>query len=79
MIDMENGDSAYRQTYLPPFDGADLRGASFEDVYFQNADFRGALNIQDCSFSGAQGLTKCVFDDDEITKWAQEAAKSGTQ
>ena len=77
-IEMEDGNSAFRQTYWPPFDGVDLRDVSFQDVCFTNGDFRGALNVQNCSFSGAEGLGECLFDDDEIRERAQEAAKSGT-
>ena len=44
------------------FDEADLTGTSFENVHFDNADFRGALNIADANFSGAKGLATCVFD-----------------
>lgn len=75
-VELEDGSSAYCQNYWPPFDGANLKDASFQDVYFQNADFRGALNIHDCSFSGAKGLNECMFDDDEVRKRVQEAAES---
>lgn len=76
-IDVDDGNSAFRQNYWPPFDEVDLSGVSFQDVCFTNADFRGALNVKDCSFSGAEGLGECLFDDDEIKRRVQEAAKSG--
>ena len=75
LVELEDGSYAYCQNYWSPFDGADLKDASFQDVNFRNADFRGALNIHDCSFSGAKGLNDCVFDDDEVKKRVQEAAK----
>ncbi|MDE0150821.1 MAG: pentapeptide repeat-containing protein [Rhodospirillaceae bacterium] len=78
-VEIEDGNSAFHQTYWPPFDGVDLSGVSFQDVCFTNADFRDALNVQGCSFSGAEGLAECLFDNDEIKKRAQEAAKSGNR
>ena len=77
--DIGDRDMAFHQTYWPPFDGADLKSASFDDVFFRNADLRGALNILSCSFAGAEGLDQCLFDDEEVKKWVLEAAQSGTQ
>ena len=77
--DMGDRDMAFRQTYWPPFDGADLKGASFEDVFFRNGDFRGALNIRDCSFASAEGLDECLFDDEEVKIQVLEAAQSSGQ
>ena len=65
-VDMDDGDRVFHQFYYPPFDEADLKGASFEDVLFENADFRGARNIEECSFVGAKGLDDCLFDSDEV-------------
>ena len=62
--ELEDGQAAFLQTYYPPFEDADLRGASFEDVVFENGDFRGAINLEHCDFRGAQGLETCVFDED---------------
>ncbi len=78
-LDTGDGDMAFRQIYWPPFDNADLNGASFENVHFLNADLRGALNVQDCSFTGAEGLDTCLFDDEDVKKRVLEAAKPGTQ
>ncbi len=76
--DLGGRDMAFRQTYWPPFDGADLKGASFNEVLFRNADLRGALNVQDCSFAGAEGLDECLFDDEDVKRWVLEAVKRGT-
>ena len=65
-VDIGDGHAAFNQTYYPPFDGADLKGASFGDVLFKNADFRGAKNIQECTFTGAKGLDECMFDNEEM-------------
>lgn len=77
--ELANEEPAFRQTYWPPFDGADLTGVSFEDVVFQNADFRDALNVQKCSFKGAKGLEECRFDDEEVKGRVLEAARADSQ
>lgn len=51
------------QIHYPPFDQADLNGASFADAILVNVDFRNALNIDLCDFTNATGLDKCFFDD----------------
>lgn len=75
-IETGDGNSAFYQTYWAPFDGVDLKGVSFQDVRFQNADFRGALNLQSCYFSGAIGLDTCLFDNDEIKQQVHDATGS---
>ncbi|MCY4229142.1 MAG: pentapeptide repeat-containing protein [Gammaproteobacteria bacterium] len=67
-IDIDHGESSFCQTYRPPFDDVDLAGVSFEDVSFENADFRDCLNIENCSFNGARGLETCLFDNEEVKK-----------
>ncbi|OYQ37483.1 hypothetical protein CHU95_01050 [Niveispirillum lacus] len=59
------GEPSFAQSVLAPFDRADLTGASFRDVQFVNADFRHVTNILDADFSGAIGLDRVEFDDDE--------------
>ena len=78
-IEMEDGERDFHQTYWPPFDNVDLKGVSFQDAYFKNADFRDVQNILDCWFSGAAGLDDCLFDNDEVKRRVQEAAQSGSQ
>ena len=60
-IDWGHGQGGFHQTYYPPFDRADLTGASFEGAHFENADFLGAENIEDCTFTGATGLVRVVM------------------
>ena len=74
---VEEGGVLFRQTYYPPFDEADLKGSSFEDVRFQNADFRNAVNIEDCTFAGAKGLEECLFDNEEVKEQILRKASSG--
>ena len=74
--DFGDGHGAFHQTYWPPFDGADLKGASFEEVAFRNADFRGAENIESCIFAGAKGLDECLFDDEKTKKRILKMAQS---
>lgn len=57
---------SFEQTYYPPFSNADLKGASFADARFNNADFREAEGVLECDFTGAKGLGTCLFDDNEI-------------
>ena len=64
--DLEDGSHSFEQKHYPPFDEADLKGASFEDAVFKNVDFRNARNIQECNFVGAKGLNTGLFDNDEI-------------
>ncbi len=64
--DEENGAPIIVQKSYGPFDGANLTGASFADVIFENADFRGAENILDANFSGAKGLDNAEFDGNDI-------------
>lgn len=75
--DLGDGQGAFHQTYWPPFDGADLKGASFEEVAFRNVDFRGAENVESCIFADAKGLDECLFDNEEIKKRILEMAQSG--
>ena len=77
--DVRSGEKAFLQTYYPPFDGADLGGVSFEKAYFKKADFRHAVNIQDCDFRGTHGLDGCVFDNDEVRKSVLESARHASQ
>ncbi|PLU25419.1 hypothetical protein BMJ20_33520 [Sinorhizobium medicae] len=56
---------AYQQTYYPPFFNADLEGASFVDATFKNADFRKAVAVLECDFTGAKGLETCLFDNEK--------------
>jgi len=60
--DTVTGEPFSTQIYFGPFDGADLTDVSFQDAIFQNADFRGALNISKANFAGVSGLETCVFD-----------------
>lgn len=75
LVEMEDGQIASYQKYYGPFDGADLTGASFREVVFQYADFRGAENINHCEFLGSQGLVTCVFDNAEVKSRVLEAAR----
>lgn len=59
----EDGSPIYAQLYTPAFYGADLTNCSFKKVRFQNADFRGAQNIEKAIFDGAKGLETCHFDE----------------
>ena len=73
----------FQQTHYPPFFEADLKGTSFADARFENADFREARNILECDFSGARGLESCLFDDDEtknaiMEQVLKEKRESGT-
>ena len=72
---MEDGSGAFVQTHYPPFHTTDLKGASFEDATFENADFREALNLEHCDFRGARGLETCVFDDEDTKRHVLRAAK----
>ena len=57
-----------------------LKGASFEDVTFRNADFRDAVNIGDCTFTGAKGLDECLFDNEGVKEQIlRKASSSSTQ
>ena len=78
--DQETGQSFASQVSWGPFDGADLRGASFSGCVFENADFRGASGVLEADFSNAKGLEKSVFDDED-TKAAivAKGAKSKTK
>lgn len=62
--DPETGQGFATQVSWGPFDGADLRGASFSGCIFENADFRGASGLLEADFSKARGLEETVFDDD---------------
>ena len=64
-----DGERFFVPTYQGPFDMANLSGASFRDVVFRNADFRGADSLRECEFSGASGLETCVFDSAEEKAW----------
>lgn len=74
--DDEDGYAGFEQTYYPPFDNADLMGASFKDAVLKNADFRNAQNIQSCDFSGAKQLSTCIFDSDELKEEVIEKSKT---
>lgn len=77
-VDVDEGPPAFRPTYYPPFHEADLKGTSFEDVLFENADFRGAKNIEACTFSGARGLNECLFDSEEVKEEVLRNASSAS-
>lgn len=77
--DIGDGNGVFLQTHSPPFDGADLKGASFEGVLFRNADFRGAKNIGECLFAGAKGLAECLFDSEEVKKEVLREATSSPE
>lgn len=62
--DPETGQGFATQVSWGPFDGADLRGASFSGCVFENADFRGASGVLEANFFEAKGLETSVFDDD---------------
>tara|TARA_R110002110_G_scaffold305242_2_gene519283 strand:+ start:4388 stop:5233 length:846 start_codon:yes stop_codon:yes gene_type:complete len=64
-VDSETGQGFASQVSCGPFDGADLRGASFSGCVFENADFRGASDVLGADFSGARGIEAAEFDDDE--------------
>jgi uncharacterized protein YjbI with pentapeptide repeats len=59
----DDGSPITAQSYSPAFDGADLRGCSFDGARLERADFRGALNIDTATFNGATGLDTCYFDE----------------
>ena len=63
--EMREGEPMWVPTHSPPFRMADLAGASFENVVFRNADFREAVNLEECRFAGASGLEDCMFDSEE--------------
>ncbi|WP_165913925.1 pentapeptide repeat-containing protein [Sinorhizobium americanum] len=69
---------AFQQIHYPPFCNAHLEGASFVDATFKNADFRDAIGILKCDFTGAKGLETCLFDDEE-TKHAALAMSKRTK
>ena len=73
--DLEDGSHSFEQKHYPPFDGADLKGASFEDAVFKNVDFRNATNILECNFVGAKGLKTGLFDNDELKDAVIELAQ----
>lgn len=62
------GPPAFHQTHYPPFSNANLKGASFVDTRFRNADFRQAEGLRECDFTGAKGLETCLFDGDETKR-----------
>lgn len=62
-FEYEDGTPGSTQAIYPAFDGADLTGASFKTVTFDNADFRNANNLLLADFAGARGLNSCAFDD----------------
>lgn len=61
IVDEETGDRA--QTYWPPFEDADLAGASFRRAMLKNADFRNAKNVEFANFEDTKGLETCLFDE----------------
>jgi uncharacterized protein YjbI with pentapeptide repeats len=63
--DPETGQGFATQVSSGPFDGADLRGASFAGCVFENADFRGASGFLEADFSKARGLEDAHFDDED--------------
>lgn len=75
---MEDGQHSWVTTHISPFWMADLRGASFENAAFENADFRQAQNIEECRFAGATGLDDCVFDSDEVKESVLQRARMPT-
>lgn len=54
------------RAHYGPFEDADLKGVSFRNTQFANADFRGVLNIAKADFTGAGGLDTCIFDQDAL-------------
>jgi uncharacterized protein YjbI with pentapeptide repeats len=66
--DFEDGTGDFEQTHYPPFWRTRLKGASFAEVTFKNADFREAEGILDCDFLKARGLDTCLFGDEETKK-----------
>lgn len=67
-----NGSS---QIHYGPFDEADLSGASFVSVVFENADFRNAEGILKADFAGAKGLEQALFDTEQIKNEVLKIAK----
>lgn len=65
-VEFDDAPPDFHQTYYPPFNEANLAGASFKDARFRNADFRQAEDVLSCNFLGANGLETCLFDDNEI-------------
>ncbi|MER9726680.1 MULTISPECIES: pentapeptide repeat-containing protein [unclassified Mesorhizobium] len=51
------------QVYAPPFEDAELAGASFRNANLLNADFRYAKGLEFVNFSGTKGLETCFFDE----------------
>ena len=62
----QNGQPIFSQITRGPFSGADKAAVNFENVIFENADFRDAEHIDKAIFLNAKGLDTCVFDNDEI-------------
>ena len=78
MIEEDDGGHFWMQTHYGPFDRADLKGASFKDCIFKNADFREAENVLKADFTGAKGLEAALFDNDEIRAAVLAQAAGGT-
>ena len=76
LIDTGDGQTAFHQTYYPPFSDTNLTSVSFRKATFKNADFRDAPNICDCDFREARGLDTCTFDDDKTRDAILHAARS---
>ena len=73
--EMQDGERSWVPNYRPPFWMADLKGASFENVWFRNADFRDAVNLKECNFAGATGLDDCIFDSEEVKRSVLRSAQ----
>ena len=72
----QEGEPLWVPEYHSPFHLADVAGASFEDVVFDNADFRDAENLDKCSFAGATGLEDCIFDSEEDKRQVLRIARA---
>lgn len=63
-FEMEDNDPQKpAQVYAPPFEEAELAGASFRNANLQNADFRYAKGVEFVNLSGTKGLETCFFDE----------------
>lgn len=63
-IEDDLGDPSPIRSSYGPFYQTELRGASFRNCLFENADFRDAENVLEADFAGATGLDKALFDDE---------------
>lgn len=75
-VEEENDDGSIGMSPVSvgPFDETDLAGASFRACAFRNAEFRGAMNLQQADFFRAMGLETAIFDNAEDRSYALTSA-----